>query len=78
MKHLERNRILTSLNHGFRSDYSCETQLTVTLHDFMKHTMLDCKPMLPSWTSLKPSTQYHTKKLLSKMDSYGIRGSINN
>jgi hypothetical protein len=36
MKHLERHRILTSLNHGLRSDYSCETQLLVTLHDFMK------------------------------------------
>jgi hypothetical protein len=43
MKHLERHRILTSLNHGSRSGYSCETQLLVTLHDFM-----DCKPMLPS------------------------------
>ena len=36
MKHLERHRILTSLYHGFRSGYSCETQLLVTLHDSMK------------------------------------------
>jgi hypothetical protein len=36
LKHLERHKVLTSLNHGFRSGYSCETQLLVTLHDFMK------------------------------------------
>jgi hypothetical protein len=47
MKHLEMHRILTSLNHGSRSGYSCETQLLVTLHDFM-----DCKSMLPSVIAL--------------------------
>ena len=36
LKHLEKNKILTSLNHGFRSGYSCESQLTVTLHDLFK------------------------------------------
>jgi hypothetical protein len=36
MKHLERHSILTSLNNGFRSGHSCETQLLVTLHDFIK------------------------------------------
>ena len=36
MKHLEKHGVLTSLNHGFRSGYSCETQLLVTLNDFMK------------------------------------------
>ena len=33
MKHLEKHNILTSLNHWFRSGYSCETQLVVTIHD---------------------------------------------
>ena len=31
LNHLEKNKILTNLNHGFRSGYSCETQLLVTL-----------------------------------------------
>ena len=36
--HLERNRILTSLNHGFPIGYSCETQLVITVHDLLtKH-----------------------------------------
>ena len=28
---LEQNKILTNLNHGFRSGFSCETQLIITL-----------------------------------------------
>ena len=37
LKHLKRHKVLTSLNHGFRSlTHSCETQLLVTLHDLMK------------------------------------------
>ena len=34
--HLEKYNILTSLNHGFRSGYSCETQLIVTLSDLLQ------------------------------------------
>jgi hypothetical protein len=36
LKHLEKNRILTNLNHGFRSGYSCETQLITTINDFLQ------------------------------------------
>jgi hypothetical protein len=54
------------------SGYSCETQLLVTLHDFMKAYDAglqtdDCKAY---------DTVPHTK-LLSKIDSHGIRRSIN-
>jgi hypothetical protein len=36
MKHLEKHNVLTSLNHWFRSGYSCETQLVVTIHDMLQ------------------------------------------
>ena len=36
LNELEKNNILTKLNHGFRSGFSCETQLLVTLNDFLK------------------------------------------
>jgi hypothetical protein len=29
-------KILTNLNHGFRSGYSCETQLITTINDFLQ------------------------------------------
>ena len=35
LDHLDRNKILTTLNHGFRSGYSCETQLVTTVHDLL-------------------------------------------
>jgi hypothetical protein len=36
LKHLEKNKILTNLNHGFRCGYSCETQLITTINDFLQ------------------------------------------
>ena len=35
LDHLEKNKNLTSLNHGFRSGYSCETQLVTTIHNLL-------------------------------------------
>ena len=78
MKHLERHRILTSLNHGFGSGYSCETQLIVTLHDFMKAYDAGLQTNVAILDFSKAFDTVPHKKLLSKMDSYGIRGPINN
>jgi hypothetical protein len=36
MKHLEDNNILTTLNHGFRSGYSSESQLIVTMENLLQ------------------------------------------
>jgi hypothetical protein len=42
MKHLEKHNVLTSLNHGFKSGYSCEKQFVATIHDMLQlfHTDL--------------------------------------
>ena len=76
MKHLEDNNILTNLNHGFRSGYSCESQLLVTMEDLLKahdsNTQIDC-------AILDFSKAFDTvphKKLLHKLSSYGINGQI--
>ena len=37
LDHLESNKILTNLNHGFRAGYSCETQLLTTMHDLRRN-----------------------------------------
>ena len=36
LNHFDKHNILTSLNHGFRSGYSCEIQLLITMDDLMK------------------------------------------
>ena len=36
LDHLEKNKILITWNHGFRSGYSCETPLITTVHDLFR------------------------------------------
>ena len=35
LRHLEKNKVRTTLNHGFRSGYY-ETQLLITINDLLK------------------------------------------
>ena len=63
LTHLENNNILTNLNHGFRSGYSCETQLLVTLNDLL-HFNDEAFDTVPH------------EELLTKLESFGITGSI--
>ena len=76
MKHLEDNNILTTLNHGFRSGYSCESQLIVTMEDLLqayyKNTQVDCAIL--DFSNAFDTVSY--KKLLHKLTAYGINGSI--
>ena len=78
LKHLEKYKVLTSLNHGFRSDYSCETQLLVTLHDFLKSHDTAIQTDVAILDFSKAFDIVPHNKLLNKLDEYGIRGSINN
>ena len=76
MAHLESNKILTHLNHGFRRGYSCETQLIITLHDLLKSfddkkevdiAILDFSKAFDTIPHSKP---------LHKLHCYGIRGTL--
>ena len=78
VKHLERHSILTSLNNGFRSGHSCETQLLVTLHDFMKAYDAGLQTDVAILDFSEAFDTVPHKNLLSKMDSYGLREPINN
>lgn len=77
LKHLERHKVLTSLNHGFRSGYSCEIQLLVTLHDFMKSYDAGLQTDVAILDFSKAFDTVPHNKLLHKLDDYGVRGSIN-
>ena len=37
LTHFDKHKVLSSLNHGFRSGYSCETQLAVTMDELTQN-----------------------------------------
>ena len=76
MKHFEKNKILTNLNHGFRSGYSCESQLLTTAQDLL--TSFD-KNKQVDIAILDFSKAFDTvphKKLLHKLHHFGIQGPL--
>jgi hypothetical protein len=76
LKHFEKYQILSSLNHGFRSAYSTETQLIVTMHDLL--STFDKKQQVDV-AILDFSKAFDTVPhdlLLLKMANYGVNGSL--
>jgi hypothetical protein len=59
LKHLEKNKILTILNHGFRSRYSCEPQLITTINDFLQEHDKGQQVDIAILDFSKHLTQYH-------------------
>jgi hypothetical protein len=77
LNHLEEHNILTSLQHGFRSGYSCETQLLITVHDIVQ--AFDKKKQTDV-VILDFSKAFDTvphDRLLQKLDHLGIDGKVN-
>ena len=74
--HLERHNILTDRNHGFRSGYSCETQLITTLHDLFESYDAGKQTNVVMLDFSKAFDTVPHNKLLHKLDHYGIRGPI--
>ena len=79
-KHFALDSILADCQHGFRSQRSCEIQLVQFVHDIIsnldgavnrghKQTGLIIKDFL------KTSDKVPHRRLLHKLDYYGIRGS---
>ena len=76
LNHLENNKILTTLNHGFRSGYSCETQLLTTVHDFVTSFENNKQVDVAILDFSKAFETVPHKKLLHKLHQYGITGPI--
>ena len=77
MKHLELHNILTDSQHGFRAKRSTETQLIQTIHDISKS--LDKKETVDMAIMLdftKAFDKVPHKRLIHKLNYYGISGSI--
>jgi hypothetical protein len=76
LTHLEKYNILTSLNHGFRSGYSCDTQLIVTLNDLLQSYDQNKQTGVVILDFSKAFDTIPHDKLMYKLEKYGIKGDF--
>ena len=76
LDHLDKHNVLTSLNHGFRAGYSCGTQLVVTAHDLLESYDGNTQSDVLVLDFSKAFDTVPHRKLLSKLEAYGIQGPI--
>ncbi len=76
LDHLDRNNILTQLNHGFRKGFSCETQLIVTMDDLLKNFDNNTQTDIIILDFSKAFDTVPHDKLLLKLGNFGIDGNI--
>ena len=74
MRHLDRNKILTEAQHGFRRHRSCESQLILTVNDLAENIDHNQQVDLILLDFSKAFDKVPHQRLLHKIKHYGIRG----
>ena len=76
MDHLEKYNILSSFQHGFRSNHSCESQLLITVEDLARNLDRGLQTDVLILDFQKAFDTVPHQRLIRKLDFYGIRGTI--
>ena len=74
LSHLERHKILTDCQHGFRARRSCETQLLTLVHELAETMNTGGQIDLVILDFSKAFDRVPHRKLLEKLNHYEIRG----
>ena len=75
MNHLSQNNLLSDNQHGFRTRRSCETQLITTVQELAKNMSSGKQIDAILLDFSKAFDKVPHKRLLMKLDHYGIRGT---
>ena len=78
MSHFSENKILTPVQHGFRSKHSCESQLLITTDEFIQNFDSKTQTDVVVLDFSKAFDVVPHQCLLHKLDHYGIRGTTLN
>ena len=78
MSHFSENKILTPVQHGFRSKHSCESQLLITTDEFIQNFASKTQTDVVVLDFGKAFDVVPHQRLLHKLDHYGIRGTTLN
>ena len=76
MSHFSENKILTPVQHGFRSKHSCESQLLITTDEFIQNFEGKTQTDVVVLNFSKAFDVVPHQRLLHKLDHYGIRGQL--
>ena len=74
MQHCEKHNILYPLQHGFRSQLSCETQLVEFIHDITTNSKNGHQTDVLVMDFSKAFDKVGHKRLMKKLSQYGING----
>lgn len=74
MQHLDDHGLLTDSQHGFRAKRSCETQLLSFIDELMRGVAVGKQFDIAIMDFSKAFDIVPHKRLLAKLDYYGIRG----